>query len=97
MERDTAYNDQDQPVDYTTKNAAGVILSQVQDSIDGNGEITSQAQSHSGAVTGGTSAIGYGYTETAGGQERQSSMTYVNGRQITFEPKISRGGGLASH
>jgi RHS repeat-associated protein len=84
MERDTSYNDLGQPVTYTAKNAAGTVLSQVGETYDGNGQTIAESQSHDGAVTSDTPTVGYGYQETAGGQDRQTSLTYPDGRQITL-------------
>ncbi len=74
MERDTGYNDQGQPATFTTKNADGVVLSQVGETYDGNGEVVAEAQSHSGVVGTGTPTVGYGFQETAGGQGHQTSL-----------------------
>jgi hypothetical protein len=47
------------------------------------GNIT-KAQSHDGPVTDDTPTVGYGFQETAGGQDRQTSLTYPDGREIVY-------------
>ena len=84
MERDTSYNDEDQPIDYTTKNAAGSVLSQIDETYNGDGDVTEEAQSHNGEVDDDTPSVSYGYEDTAGGQDRQTSLTYPDGREIAY-------------
>jgi len=62
----------------------GTILSQVEETYDGDGDITSDAQSHDGAVDDDTPSVDYSYQDTAGGQDRQTSITYPDGRKIAL-------------
>jgi RHS repeat-associated protein len=86
---ETAYDTQGNPYLLTSYNAAsgGSIVTQVQRSYNGLGQLTGEYQSHSGAVnTSTTPEVQYAYTEMAGGvnNSRPTSLTYPNGRVITY-------------
>jgi RHS repeat-associated protein len=87
LRAETAYDTQDNAYLFTTYNAAsgGSIVNQVQDAFNGLGQLTTEYQSHSGAVnTGTTPNIQYGYTVMAGGvnNSRPITLTYPNGRVL---------------
>jgi RHS repeat-associated protein len=87
--RDTAYNLLGQAYLFTSYNASsgGTIVNQVQDVFNGLGQLTTEYQSHSGAVnTSTTPNVQYAYSEMSGGanNSRLVSMTYPNGRVLTF-------------
>jgi RHS repeat-associated protein len=85
---DTAYDTGGRPYLFTSyADVAGTtIVDQVQRSYNGLGQLTSEAQSHSGAANGSTPSVQYGYSfvATAGGPNysRPVSITYPNGRVI---------------
>ncbi|MFO0847175.1 MAG: RHS repeat-associated core domain-containing protein [Gemmataceae bacterium] len=66
--------------------SGGSIVNQVQRDYNGLGQLTSEWQSHSGAVGGGTPRVQYAYTEMAGGanHSRLTSVTYPNGRVVNY-------------
>ena len=69
--------------------SGGSIVNQVQRTFNGLGQLTTEYQSHSGAVnTSTTPKVQYAYTEMSGGvnNSRMTSMTYPNGRVITYNP-----------
>jgi RHS repeat-associated protein len=66
---------------------AGSIVNQVQRAFDGLRQMTTEWQSHSGAVnTSTTPAVQYAFTEMAGGvnNSRLTSMTYPGGYVLNF-------------
>ena len=85
---ETAYDTGGRPYLFTSyADVAGTtIVNQVQRSYNGLGQLTSEAQSNSGAVTSGTPSVQYGYSfiATAGSpnNSRPVSITYPNGRVI---------------
>jgi YD repeat-containing protein len=87
---DTAFDTRGRPYLYTSyADVAGTtVLNQVQQSYNGLGQLTSEAQSHSGPVNGGTPTVQYSYSfvSTAGGpnNSRPVSMTYPNGRVLNY-------------
>jgi hypothetical protein len=86
---ETAYDTGGRPYLWTSFDAllGGNIVNQVQAAFDGLGQLTVDYQSHSGAVnTSSTPKVQYGYTEMAGGvnNSRQTSLTYSNGRVLTY-------------
>ena len=68
--------------------SGGSVVNQVSRAYDGLGQLTSEVQSHAGAVTGSTPAVRYGYdfASGAGGanRSRQVSMTYPDGRVVGY-------------
>ncbi|MFO0848770.1 MAG: hypothetical protein U0871_09480 [Gemmataceae bacterium] len=85
---ETGYDGQGNVALVTSYDAAssGSIVNQVQRDFNGLGQLTSEWQSHSGAVGGGTPRVQYTYTEMAGGanHSRLTSMTYPNGRVVNY-------------
>jgi RHS repeat-associated protein len=84
-----AYNVLGQAYQFTTYNAAsgGSIVNQAQDVFNGLGQLTTEYQSHSGAVnTSTTPKVQYAYVEMAGGanNSRLTSETYPSGRVLNF-------------
>ena len=97
----TAYDSQGNAYLFTSYDAAsgGSVVNQVQDVFNGLGQLTTEYQSHSGAVNPSTSPkVQYAYTEMAGGanHSRLKSMTYPSGRVLRYQyvtgtdDKISR-------
>jgi YD repeat-containing protein len=65
----------------------GNVVNQVQDVYNGLGQLTTEYQSHSGAVVQGTTPeVQYAYTEMSGGQNnsRLVSMTYPSGYLLNY-------------
>ncbi len=96
----TAYNALGDPYLTTTYNAAsgGSIVNQVEDIYNGLDQLTQEYQAHSGAVvTGTTSSVQYAYTEMSGGQNnsRLTSMTYPNGRVLTYNYNTGLGNSIS--
>jgi RHS repeat-associated protein len=86
---DTAYDTQGNPYLLTSYDAAsgGNVVNQVQRAYNGLGQLTAEYQSHSGAVnTSTTPVVQYGYNLMSGGanNSRLTSMTYPNGRVLTY-------------
>ncbi|HLY64785.1 MAG TPA: hypothetical protein VKU60_04545, partial [Chloroflexota bacterium] len=83
---DTTYNSQGLP-DTTSVYSGGTLINQVEDFYNGLGQLTSEYQSHSGAVSTSGGAISpyvsYAYDTSAHGS-RISSMTYPDGRVIGY-------------
>ena len=83
---ETAYDGQGNPHLFTSFDATtgGNIVNQVKREFNGLGQLTTEWQSHSGAVTGSTPKVQYGYSEMASGanHSRPTSVTYPNGRVI---------------
>ncbi len=85
----TAYDTGGRPYLFTSFNAAsgGSIVNQVEDLFNGLGQLTTEYQSHSGAVNpSSTPSVQYAYVDLAGGanNSRQTSMTYPNGRVVNY-------------
>src|SRR5204863_9974583 len=86
---ETAYDTGGRPYLFTTYDAAsgGSIVNQVQDAFNGLGQLTTEWQSHSGAVnTSTTPNVQYSYTLMSGGvnNSRLTGMIYPNGRVIGY-------------
>src|ERR1043166_2955750 len=63
----------------------GSIVNQVQDVFDGLGNLTTEYQSHSGAVnTSTTPKVQYGYTSIGSGKSLLSTITYPNGTVLHY-------------
>jgi RHS repeat-associated protein len=79
---ETAYDTGGRPYLFTSFSAAsgGSIVNQVQETYNGLGQLTSEAQAHAGPVVAGTPKVQYAYSEMAGGanHSRWVSMTYPN-------------------
>lgn len=96
----TAYNTQGNSYLFTAYDASsgGSIVNQVKQEFNGLGQVTSEWQSHSGAVTGSSPRVQYVYSEMTGGvnHSRQTSMTYASGYAVNynyasgFDSNISR-------
>ncbi len=87
---DTAYDEQGNPYLVTSYDAAsgGNIVNQVQRAYNGLGQLITEWQSHSGAMnTSTTPKVQYAYTEMPSGanHSRLTSMTYPNGRTISYD------------
>jgi RHS repeat-associated protein len=85
----TAYDTQGNAYLLTSYDAAsgGNIVNQVQDVYNGLGQVTTEYQSHAGAVnTSTTPNVQYAYTALSGGanNSRLVSMTYPNGRVLNY-------------
>jgi RHS repeat-associated protein len=76
------YNDAGLLQTATSYGPGGSVLNQVQDTYDGFGQLASEAQSHSGAVTDSTPTVGYTYDDSQG--DRITSMTYPDGRTLDY-------------
>ena len=87
---ETAYDSQGNAYLLTSYDAAsgGNIVNQLQRNYNGLGQLTTEYQSHSGTVnTSTTPKVQYAYSEMSGGanHSRLTSMTYPNGRIITYD------------
>jgi RHS repeat-associated protein len=86
---ETVYDSHGNPSLITSYDAAtaGNIVNQVQRTFNGLGQLTSDYQSHSGAVnTSTTPKVQYTYTEMAGGanHSRLNSMSYADGYVVNY-------------
>ena len=64
---------------------SGSVVNEAAFSYDGFNQMTKDAQSHSGAVGGGTPAVGYAFADGSGGNTaRRTSLTYPDGRVVAF-------------
>jgi RHS repeat-associated protein len=86
---ETAYDTAGRAYLFTSYDASssGNIVNQVQREFNGLGQLTVEYQSHSGAVnTMSTPKVQYAYSEMSGGanHSRLTSVTYPNGRVITY-------------
>lgn len=73
--------------DDPTQTTSGHIMNQVQRGYNGLGQLTGEYQSHSGAVsTGSTPEVQYAYSEMASGanNSRLNSITYPNSRVVYY-------------
>jgi RHS repeat-associated protein len=87
--QDTAYDSQGNPYLFTSyaDTAGTTVVSQVQRSFNGLGQLTAEYQEHGGAVNTATSpSVQYGYTLMAGGanHSRPTTLTYPNGRVLNY-------------
>src|SRR5712692_7322909 len=85
----TDYDTAGRAYQFTSYSAAsgGTIINQVQQLFNGLGQLTTEYQAHSGAVVAGTTPrVQYAYNEMAGAanNSRLVSMTYPNGRMISY-------------
>ena len=96
---ETAYDTQGNAYLFTSYNAAsgGTIVNQVQQSFDGQDNMTAEYQAHSGAVnTAKTPVVNYGYSDPSTGKSRLTSMTYPDSSVVGYnyntglESSISR-------
>jgi RHS repeat-associated protein len=85
---ETAYDSGGRAALYTSYDVNNAVVNQVQQVYDGLGQLVTEAQSHAGAVTGGTPAVQYAYSfnAAAGGanHSRLVSVTYPNGRVLNY-------------
>jgi YD repeat-containing protein len=63
---------------------SGSIANQDAMQYDEFGQLISEAQSHSGAVTGSTPQVQYAYEDGSANTIRQTAMTYPDGRVLTY-------------
>jgi RHS repeat-associated protein len=77
-----AYNDAGELESATSYNSSGGIVNQDVETYDGFGQLASEAQATTGAVDGSTPSVGYTY-DTAN-DDRQTGMTYPDGRTLTY-------------
>ena len=84
----TAYDPLGNASLYTTYDASsgGSIVNQVKRDFNGLGQLNSEWQSHSGAVTGSSPRVQYAYSEMASGanHSRLTSMTYASGYAVNY-------------
>ena len=97
---ETAYDSQGNAYLFTNYDAAtgGSIVNQVQRGYNGLGQLTTEYQSHSGAVnTSTTPKVQYAYTEMASGanHSRITSMTYPNGKVLTYNYSTGLNDGIS--
>jgi RHS repeat-associated protein len=86
---DTAYDTQGNQYLVSSYSAAtgGTLVNQVQRAYNGLGQMSQEWQSHSGAVnTSTTPSVQYGYTLMGSGanNSRLTSITYPNGKVLTY-------------
>ena len=84
---ETAYDTQGNAYLFTSYNAAsgGNIVNQVQQSFDGQDNMTAEYQAHSGAVnTAKTPVVKYGYSDPGTGKSRLMSMTYPDRSVVNY-------------
>jgi len=62
----------------------GSIVNQIALTYGPFGELVTDVQAHSGAVDGSTPVVGYAYTDGSGNTLRRTSVTYPNGRQVSY-------------
>ncbi len=82
------FNTQGLPEKFTSYNSSGTVVNEVLRQYNGLGQLTKEYQTHSGAVNTSTSPkVQYAYSEMASGanHSRLTSMTYPNGRVITYD------------
>ena len=75
------YTDQGQRAMATSYDGSGTVVNQTRDSYDAFGNLAGEAQAVTGAVAVGTPTVGYTTDPTTG---RMTSMTYPNGRTLTY-------------
>ena len=64
---------------------SGSVVNEAAFSYDGFNQMIEDAQSHSGAVGGGTPTVGYAFADgSSGNTARRTSMTYPDGRVVAF-------------
>jgi len=84
----TAYDTQGNPYLFTAYDASsgGNIVNQVKRDFNGLGQLTSEWQSHSGAVTGSSPRVQYAYSEMPSGanHSRLTSVTYASGYTVNY-------------
>jgi len=84
----TAYDTQGNAYLFTAYDASssGNIVNQVKRDFNGLGQLTSEWQSHSGAVTGSSPRVQYAYSEMPSGanHSRLTSMTYASGYAVNY-------------
>jgi RHS repeat-associated protein len=86
---ETAYDTGERPYLVTSYDAptGGNVVNQVQDTYNGLSQLRTEYQSHTGPVNpASTPKVQYAYSEMSGGanNSRLVSMTYPNGRMITY-------------
>ena len=65
---------------------SGSVVNEAAFRYDGFNQMTTDAQSHSGAVGGGTPAVGYTFADgSIGNTARRTSLTYPDGRVVAFD------------
>jgi RHS repeat-associated protein len=96
---ETAYDSQGQAYLFTTFDAAngGNIVTQVQRQFNGLGQLTSEWQSHSGAVTSSTPRVQYAYSAMSGGanHSRLTSLTHPSGYVLTYNYSSGLNGSIS--
>ena len=63
----------------------GNVLNQVQNLHNDFGQQTYSIQDHSGVVTGASPRVQYGYADGSANRIRMTSMTYPNGRVLSYD------------
>jgi len=97
---ESAYDSQGNAYLLTNYDAAsgGNIVTQVQRQFNGLGQLTTEYQSHSGAVnTSTTPKVQYAYSEMAGGanHSRLTNMTYPSGYVVSYNYSIGLNGNIS--
>jgi len=84
----TAYDTQGNPYLFTAYDGSsgGSIVNQVKRDFNGLDQLTSEWQSHSGAVTGSSPRVQYAYSEMPSGanHSRLTSVTYASGYAVNY-------------
>ncbi len=72
---------------------SGTVLNQVAMTYNAFGQLTEEQQDHGGAVSGSSPSVQYGYDSGASGSNeiRPATLTYPNGRVITYSHGSSGG------
>jgi YD repeat-containing protein len=89
---DTSYNTQglvDKITSFSDTNGTSAV-NQVQNTYNGFGQLTKQAQEHSGTVTSSSLAVQYTYSDAASGS-RLTSMVYPNGTTLAYNYGTANG------
>ena len=64
---------------------SGSVVNEIEYAYDGFGLLTSEPQSHSGAVTGSTPKVQYAYTNGADNHARRTSVTYPDSTVVALD------------
>ena len=67
-----------------SQSSGGSVLNDVTRTFNAWGQLVAEQQSHSGGVNFHTPTIGYGYASGSGGTVRPTSLTYPDGRTVSF-------------
>ncbi|WP_166442703.1 RHS repeat domain-containing protein [Phragmitibacter flavus] len=87
----TEYDTHGRAFRLTSYSATSAIVNQVVRGFNGIGCLTTEYQSHGGAVTVSTPRVQYQCTSATDNIQRRTSITYPNGRQLDYEYGSSGG------